>query len=325
MIFEPDDKLKQKMSKNGSVLQYMYSVSGAGKGLFAMGVMLIGIGIILTALLFNTMEPQGAITFGAVIVVLGILSAGLGISMQKKKELGWAEAYRKTCGLSEQELHQIDQEFRQPGTVLLSMDKGKDTNSLKRMGFITANYVKFPSMDPCVFRLEDMVACLYTKKYLCQDGGYDRALVAYIADRDLGFLQRNPPEEASLDIVKAIAEHNPRIVTDHFFTYEGKDYDAVRKPEEVVELHKRLYKKSDSDVKDEAAASPKPVPERIAYQPTQKREPKKSGWEAYGWKRGVALVILFFVLMGIMYGPKIYQRYQMDHGAIATQESQNQP
>ena len=44
----------------------------------------------------------------------------------------------------------------------------------------------------------------------------------------------------------------------------------------------------------------------------------------YGWTRGVALVILFFVLMGIMYGPKVYQRYQMDHGGIVT-ESQDQP
>lgn len=66
-----------------------------------------------------------------------------------------------------------------------------------------------------------------------------------------------------------------------------------------------------------------PVPERMEYEPVQKKEPKKSGWEPYGWKRGVALVILFFVLMGIMYGPKIYRRYQMDHGGI-TVESQEQ-
>lgn len=66
------------------------------------------------------------------------------------------------------------------------------------------------------------------------------------------------------------------------------------------------------------------VPERMDYQPFQKKEPKKSGWEPYGWKRGAALVILFFVLMGIMYGPKVYQRYQMDHGGIVT-ESQDQP
>lgn len=66
-----------------------------------------------------------------------------------------------------------------------------------------------------------------------------------------------------------------------------------------------------------------PVPERINYEPVEKKEPKKSGWEPYGWKRGVALVILFFVLMGMMYGPKVYRRYQMDHGGIAveTQET----
>ncbi len=63
----------------------------------------------------------------------------------------------------------------------------------------------------------------------------------------------------------------------------------------------------------------KPVPQRIAYEPVRKEEPKKTGWEPYGWKRGVALVVLFFVLMGIMYGPKIYRRYQMDHGGLAAE------
>lgn len=63
----------------------------------------------------------------------------------------------------------------------------------------------------------------------------------------------------------------------------------------------------------------RPVQDRIDYEPTKKKEPKKTGWEPYGWKRGVALVILFFVLMGLMYGPKIYQRYQMDHGAVAVE------
>ena len=47
MIFEPDERLKKKMAKNGSVLQFMYSVAGAGKGLITAGVMLIGIGALL--------------------------------------------------------------------------------------------------------------------------------------------------------------------------------------------------------------------------------------------------------------------------------------
>lgn len=89
------------------------------------------------------------------------------------------------------------------------------------------------------------------------------------------------------------------------------------------------FQKIHSEDAGEAKLCLTPVPDRIAYQPLEKKEPKKTGWEPYGWKRGVALVILFFVLMGIMYGPKIYARYQMDHGGAAQvqqqQEGQEKP
>lgn len=63
------------------------------------------------------------------------------------------------------------------------------------------------------------------------------------------------------------------------------------------------------------------MPEKIAYQPARKEEPKRTGWEPYGWKRGVALVILFFVIMGVWKGPAIYRRYQMDHSAASAPDS----
>ncbi len=84
------------------------------------------------------------------------------------------------------------------------------------------------------------------------------------------------------------------------------------------------FQKIHSETTGEAKLCLTPVPDRIPYQPTQKKERKKTGWEPYGWKRGVALVILFFVLMGIMYGPKIYARYQMDHGGITTEAQEQQ-
>lgn len=243
MVWEPDDRMKQKMTKNGSVLQFMYSVAGAGKGLIAMGAMLIGIAVLLAAALSGTMGADRAMIMAVVIVIPSILLVIAGVMMQKKRERGWMEAYTKLSNLKEAELHQIDQEFKQPGTVLFSLDKGKDTNSLKTMGFITANYIKFPGSSPCVFRLEDMVACFYTKKRLCDDGGYNRALVAYPVVGELGFMADSPPEKASLEIVKVVAEHNPKIITDHFFSYEGKEYDAMRGMDEVIALHKRVYGK----------------------------------------------------------------------------------
>lgn len=243
MVFEPKDSLKRKMAKNGSVLQYMHSVAGAGKGLMAAGAMLIGIAAMLAAALFNMMGAERAIVMALVIAVPSALLIVLGIFMQKKREREWVSSYMKKTDMKEQDLHKIDQEFKQPGVVLLSLDNGKDTNSLKRMGFITANYVKLPGVKPSIFRLEDVVACLYTKKMLCADGGYDSALLAYPLHGDWVYCWTSPPEKASLEIVKAIGEHNPRIITDHHFIYEGKEYDAVSGMDEVKELHKRVYGK----------------------------------------------------------------------------------
>lgn len=56
----------------------------------------------------------------------------------------------------------------------------------------------------------------------------------------------------------------------------------------------------------------KPLPGKIAYTPVKKEEPKRTGWEPYGWKRGVALVIAFFVILGVWKGPAVYRRYQSD-------------
>lgn len=243
MVLEPDNRMKQKMAKNGSVLQFMYSVAGAGKGLAAMGVMLIWIAVLLAAALFRIIGTQKAVMVAAGIIVPGILLAAAGVSIQKKRERGWAAAYTKLSGMDEKELHQVDQEFQQPGTVLFSFDKGKDSNSLKKMGFITANYIKFPGINPFLLRLDDLVACFYTKKMLCRDGGYDHGFIAYPVEGEWTFVMDSPPEKASLEIVKLVKEHNPKVITDHFFAYEGKEYDAFGGMEEVIELHKRVYGK----------------------------------------------------------------------------------
>ncbi len=244
MVFIPDDKLKQKMSKNGSVLQFMYSVAGAGKGLIAMGAMLIGIAVMLAAALLGIIGTAGAVKLAAVVIVPGILLIVLGVHMQKKKESGWLKAYMEPTGLSEQEIHQVEQEFRQPDTLFFSFWKGKDTNSLKKMGFITRTYIKFPGVNTYVFRLDDMVACFYTKKYLCEDGGYDKAFVAYPLNSEWGVLLRDVSEKTGMEIVKAIAERNPKVITEHHFSYEGKEYDAVRGLDEVIALHRRVYARS---------------------------------------------------------------------------------
>lgn len=242
MVFVPEEKLKKKMELDGSVLKYMYSVSGAGKGLIAMGIMCIPIGLLLAAALFDVLGAGSVITMAAVIILPSILLIFLGVFLQKRKVNNYMNACEKQSGLTQAQIRQAEEEFKQPGTVLFALEKGKSTNNLKKMGFITSNYIKFPGIGFYIVPLQDLVACFYTKKYLCQDGGYDRALIAYGCNDDRAWYYNSPPEKASLEIVEAIEAHNPLIITDHHFAYEGKEYDAVRRPEEVIALHRRMYK-----------------------------------------------------------------------------------
>ena len=239
MVFVPEEKLRQKMQIDGSVLKYMYSVAGVGLGLIAMGGMCIFIGILLGVALYGVIETN-AVILAAVIIVPSILLILLGSFLQKRRVNHYQKAYEKQAKLTPAQIHEAEEEFKQQGTVLISFEKSKSTNSLKKMGFITSHYLKFPGPNQALFPLQNMVACFYTKKYLCQDGGYDRALVAYTDDGDLGVLYKDPPEKACLEMIDAIAAHNPLIITDHHFSYEGREYDAVRQPEEVISLHRRM-------------------------------------------------------------------------------------
>jgi len=237
MVQVANEKLKKKMSMDGSVLKFMYSAAGAGKGLVAAGLMLVPIGVLLAVALFSVLGAQKALTIGIVVAFPGILLCIIGRSMQQRRMAGWVKAVSEATGLSEAEIHEVDAEFKEPGTVLLSFDKDKDTNSLKRMGFITTHYVKFPAVSPVIFRMQDMVACFYTERFLCQDGGYDKALIAYGSDKNMGYYADDPGKKVALEIVGAVEMRNPMVFTAHHFTYEGKEYDAARGLDDVIALH----------------------------------------------------------------------------------------
>lgn len=72
----------------------------------------------------------------------------------------------------------------------------------------------------------------------------------------------------------------------------------------------------------EGNPSLKKVPEPIQYKPIPflLHEKKKTGWEPYGWKRGVAIGALFLVILGVIKGPAVYRRYKMDHEAKVNSE-----
>lgn len=63
------------------------------------------------------------------------------------------------------------------------------------------------------------------------------------------------------------------------------------------------------------------MPGPIPYQPIHIAEPEKNGWEMMGWKWSIALTLVIVTAVGVLYGPSIYRRYQMDRGRDAAAEA----
>lgn len=65
-------------------------------------------------------------------------------------------------------------------------------------------------------------------------------------------------------------------------------------------------------------------PEQAWYQPRipePQKQVKKTGWEPYGWKRGTALVVIFFVGIFLMNGKAILRRMEMNREAKALSQT----
>lgn len=237
MVLELTGKYKKKMQKDGSVLKYMYSVSGLGKGLVAGGLLLAFCGVLLAVMLLPSFDMTSVIRIGGVGVVPGLLFAVLGAFLQKRRNDKWLKAYVKFTHLPEEDIIRADEELKGEGVLLFSDSSSKNSNALQKMGFITPHYVRFPGVKPHMTRLEDLVACFYTKKFLCGDGGYDKAFVAYSRDKKMEYGMTDMKERAAQEIVELIAARHPAVITSHHFQYQGRQYDAVRGQDEVIALY----------------------------------------------------------------------------------------
>ena len=70
MIFAPEERLKKKMQKDGSVLKYMYRTAGAKRGLIIGGLLLFLVGILLYAVPMG-IDRTTALWLGVAMAVPG--------------------------------------------------------------------------------------------------------------------------------------------------------------------------------------------------------------------------------------------------------------
>ncbi|MCI8455016.1 MAG: hypothetical protein HFE84_10450 [Lachnospiraceae bacterium] len=242
MVFAPEERLKKRMQKDGSVLKYMYSTAGTGLRLAAGGLLLFFAGILLYIVLMSANGTM-ALMLGAVTAIPGGLMCVGGLILQNNQMSKWLDVWEEKTGLSRADILQADREFKQSGTVLLAFEKGMDSSSLKKMGFLTEHYLKMPGIAPYLYRMEDMVACFYTDQFVGEDGKDTCAFVAYSTDKTTPYIQISAKQEPSEEIVKTLERCNPMLITTHFFACEGRRFDAVKSFEEVIDLHNQILER----------------------------------------------------------------------------------
>ncbi len=246
MVFTPDESLKRKMQDHGSVLRFMNSKAGLGNGLIAGGMVFLIFGVLLGGMLLlpGTLRLRSILTLAGICCAPGILLIAIGAVLRQRRIVNWKKGYRKRSGLSEEELQQAETEFMEPGTVLFAFDEGKSLGRLKLAGFITEHYVKIPGPWSVMYRLSDLVACFYAKG-VKEELDAEHAFVIYGTDPDRSYMLRDTAnDKVNTEIVDAIASRCPSVIAARRFLYDGKEYDALLKQDEVIALHKRLLNKA---------------------------------------------------------------------------------
>ncbi len=233
MVFIPDQELKQKMMKDGSVLKYMRTAGGAGIGLIAGSIVFFVTGALLALFL----PPLGLL-----IAAPGILMLVPGVILRIRQLKNWKKDYMKKTGLTEQELANVEEEFMAPGTVMFAFNNSKKPGDLRTAGFVTEHYVRMPMAWINLFRLDEVVACFFVKG-MGSSLGFDRALVLYDEKSapGEGYIAKDSCDaKCGQEIVDAIVSRNPFIISAHRFIYEGRQYDALLGQPDVIALHNRL-------------------------------------------------------------------------------------
>lgn len=72
------------------------------------------------------------------------------------------------------------------------------------------------------------------------------------------------------------------------------------------------------------ASPPLTAAERIAYQPAEPVRERKTGWEPYGWKRGVVCGIALVVFITLINAKGLYRRIKMNQEEKAAQTAQTE-
>lgn len=237
MIYRPDEKQKRKMQMDGSVLKYMDSAMGAGKGLTALGVCLLILGGLLAVAMRTIGTAQMMV--GIAMAALGLILMLCGTTKQKKRMSQYLDHYAERSAVPREELSSVEAELQQPDAVFMAWNNGTSVNDIKNMGFVTKNYMMLPKTLR-IYHLKDIVICFQTNKFVVSDGGYGHVFFMGIAGEPEPRIVYDISEKQAADVIQAITEKNPMVITHRNFEYQGQTFDALKDLKAVMDLHQEI-------------------------------------------------------------------------------------
>lgn len=160
---EMDKNLRKKVRKYNSVLKAYRTQGGLGLGMFALGIMLAVIGILL-GLPMLLVNPKAGMGFGGVMALIGFLIALPSYMKHKKRVDSYLDFFQESTGYSAAELQAADRELMSPDAVKITCttDRGRK----ETVFFITEHYFlsAWPVKGCYLKKLDDVVAAFYSNQ-----------------------------------------------------------------------------------------------------------------------------------------------------------------
>lgn len=243
MIHIVDEKLREKMTKDGSHLKQTRAIGGAGAGMIAAGICFAGIGVLFAIMMGMANMLSGGLMLGGICIAIGAILGIPGYYLKKKRVGSCMAYYTKKSGYTEAALKEFDAEFQNGEVILISNKKKLDKRGIIEAGVLTKHWCKFPFMMPmsysAIYHVDDIVAMWYQDTYV-QIEGVDIMGALVMLDCH-GKLTGQPCNKAmTQDLIEQIAKRNPKIITTRKFVYENMNYDVISQSKEVVALYKAI-------------------------------------------------------------------------------------
>lgn len=242
MILSLTDAKRQKLTKDGSVLKYLRSFGGGYKGCFAGGMVLVIFALFLAVLFILVGLAGGGLLFAGLFGIPGICLIAFGLIAQKRKVQSYLSYYQTETGFDIDEIQQIDREILAPTTVTVGYISDLTRRKEPEIGcFITNHHFIMPMLmgKSYIKRISDIVAVAYSEEIPGINGYKHGLLFLSRTDNSVGY-NSLLSKDACLEIIQALSEHNPSIITHQKFLYEGKKYNLLDNWQDIVHLHKDI-------------------------------------------------------------------------------------